>query len=268
MRRWPRQARPRRRKSASSSRCMATSRCSRRRWPASARQDYPALAGGVRRAGRGRCCASGRPPAAGAVSRVRHRRDRRSDAARAKPQGGQPDQHAAGGEARRAGDRRFRPARGAGLPAAARGGAAGSREPGWSPRSTPGLPAPREPAGAARSHADQPLLPPGCAAGTSDGSAGLPRGDDGAATGDAGTHRRPAARWWTIWPTTMCSGGWCRRLGLQVRAGGYRAGHHRAGDHLSQRCGATSCAGRGRSGHWCRSNSQHRSCSIRWYGRR
>ena len=59
-----------------------------------------------------------------------------------------------------------------------------------------------------------------------------------------------------------------QRLGLTVRAGRYRAGDHRAGDHVCAPCGATNCAGRARSGRWCRSSSPPRCCNIRWSGPR
>ena len=93
----------------------------------------PGLAGGVRRvrirgrhgAGRGAAaCRHGFPHCdiTVVVDPTAHGPNRK---------GRQSDQHAAGGEARRAGDRRFGPARGAGLPAAAGGGAGAAGDRVW-----------------------------------------------------------------------------------------------------------------------------------------
>ena len=79
---------------------------------------------------------------------------------------------------------------------------------------------------------DQPVLPARRPAGTRHGTAGLPRGHHGTAARARWSGSAACRRWWTIWPTTMCSGRLVQELGLEVRAGRYRAGHDGAGDDL------------------------------------
>ena len=105
-------------------------------------QDYPAfqIVFGVQEPARPG--AGGGRTAARALPGDRHRGGGERRLARGQPQGRQPDQHAAGGKTRRAGDRRFGPARAARL-----SGSAGGRRwlgpaPAWSPRCMPACPPP------------------------------------------------------------------------------------------------------------------------------
>ena len=128
------------------------------------------------------------------------------DGPRSQPEGRQPDQHAAGGEARRAGDRRCGCARGAGLAAPAGRGAGGAGcgagDDGLYRGAGPPPPAPLP-----RGEGECGLTPLGTvgalgaaqinhvlsarrAAGAGHGAAGLPGGHDDAAARDAGADRR------------------------------------------------------------------------------
>ena len=226
------------------------------------RQDYPVwqVVFGVQDAADGALIVVQRLQARFPMSR--HRSGRRSDAARVEPQGRQSDQHAAGGEARGAGDCQFGPARGAGLPAAAGGGAAGAGDrvgdnavfgatppPGplrkaererWSSDAFSPCPLGKGPGGGVhrasapqhpRHDPDQPLLSARCPAGACNGTAGLPRGDHGARARDAGANRRIAGSGKSS-GRRQCAraagpGAWA-----EGEAGRYRAGDHGAGNKL------------------------------------
>ena len=233
---------------------MATSRCWRRHWPASAgrtiRLGRWCSGCRIRPIRRCRSCAGCRrrfPDCDIAVVVD-------ADGARTEPQGGQSDQHAPGGEARRAGHRRFRCARGAGLAAAACRGAGSSRggagDDGlYRASGVRPLPPPPPARGgescrdAPGRHADQPLLPPGAllarAMGRQDclgATMALRRetleriGGFAAAGGPSGRRQRARA-----------AGAGARAAG---RAGGHHPCDHCCGDLVCGRCGATSCAGR------------------------
>ena len=130
-----------------------------------------------------------------------------------KPQGGQPDQHAAGGEARRAGDRRLRPARGTGLPAAAR---VALQQPGTGLVTTlyTGLPAAPSPLQHSAGRGGWRLARLGpCRSTTTSCQARCWHAPWAGRTASGRPWRCDARRWngsagcrpwWTTWPTTTC----------------------------------------------------------------